>query len=116
MGVFDLELPVDTTLVQVGSPEPYLDFGLQLFDHADAATGQALAGQAAEFAFGTVVFQQPLPVAVLGAVRVLPHQRTSRRVDLDDRPHPPVRCHEVSGDSGNSRTAIPATHQATAAS
>jgi hypothetical protein len=58
-GVFDAELPVDTALLGVGLVRPCRDFGLQFSQFTDTASAEALACQAAQFAFGD---NQPVAV------------------------------------------------------
>lgn len=50
-GVVDLELPIDAAVFVVGLVGPDPDLGLQQREFADAAVAEALAGQAAQFAF-----------------------------------------------------------------
>lgn len=73
-GVVDLESPIDAALFGVGLVGPDPDLGLQQREFADAAVAEALAGQAAQFAFrdgvrSTAVFRG---VAELDALDVRP--------------------------------------------
>ena len=62
-GLLNSKLPVDGPLLDVCSSGPCGDFRLQGHDIADAAVGQALAGETTQFAFRHVE-----PTAVLGGV------------------------------------------------
>src|SRR5215213_4552840 len=62
-GVVDFELPVDAALLGVGFLGPGADLRLQEVQLADAASRQALAREATEFALGDIE-----PTAVFGRV------------------------------------------------
>ena len=62
-GLLDGKLPVDGSLLDVCSGGPGSDFRLQSHDVGDAAIGQALVVQAAQFAFRHIE-----PTTVLGCV------------------------------------------------
>jgi hypothetical protein len=61
--VIELEIRIDAALLGVGFFGPRGDFGLEEVEISNAPVGEALAGQAIEFAFGDVQ-----PTAVLRSV------------------------------------------------
>jgi hypothetical protein len=67
-GVVEFHLPVDSALglVDVGGPSG--GFGPEGFDVGEAAAGDTLPGEGAEFVLGTAVIQQPEPTAVFRCV------------------------------------------------